>query len=176
MSNEPVTPRLSPGLTDLFIPARTNEIAFWTELAMGYGRVVVDWHCGTGELAMGLAQSGLRVVGVDPDPDAIEMARARYQALGEELTLTWLCYEPRLISLPGPADFAVLSGDVLGDYLQPAHRAAKEPASVFAAWWCIGTGCAAGPGFGRDPQQIYLRSAATSAKRSLRASGFHITL
>src|SRR5258708_28603115 len=112
MSNEPVSPRLSPGLTDLFIPERTDEIAFWTELAMGYGRVVVDWHCGTGELTLGLAKNGLRVVGVDPDPDAIEMARARYQALGEELTETWLFHQPLLISRPGPAAFAVLSGDV----------------------------------------------------------------
>jgi SAM-dependent methyltransferase len=122
MSNEPVTPRLSPGLTELFIPDRATEIAFWTELAMGYGRVVIDWHCGTGELAIGLADSGLRVVGVDPDPEAIEVARARYQALDEDLTLTWLCHEPRLISLPGPADFAVLSGDILGDYLEPEQR------------------------------------------------------
>ncbi len=122
MSNEPITPRPTPALSELFVPERTAEIAFWTELAMGYGRVVVNWHCGTGELALGLAQNRLRVVGVDPDADAIEVARAREQAAGEDLMLTWLCHEPRLISLPGPADFSILSGDMLGNYMHEEQR------------------------------------------------------
>lgn len=122
MSNEPVIPRPTPALSELFVPERTEEIAFWTDLAMGYGRVVVNWHCGTGELALGLAQNNLRVLGVDPDPDAIEVARAREQDTGKELTLTWLCNEPRLISLPGPADFSILSGDMLGNYMLEEQR------------------------------------------------------
>jgi SAM-dependent methyltransferase len=126
MSNDPAAPRPSPALADLFIPERTQEIVFWTELSRGYGRLVVNWHCGTGELALGLAKNRLRVVGVDPDPEAIEVARARETSEGsssEELLLTWLCQEPRLVSLPGPADFGVLSGDVLGTYLDADQRA-----------------------------------------------------
>jgi SAM-dependent methyltransferase len=126
MSNDPAAPRPSPALADLFTPERTQEIAFWTELSRGYGRLVVNWHCGTGELALGLAKNRLRVVGVDPDPEAIEVARAREVSdvsPGEELLLTWLCRDPRLVSLPGPADFGVLSGDVLGTYLDADQRA-----------------------------------------------------
>ena len=121
-SNEPVAPRPSPALADLFIPERAAEIAFWTELAMGYGRVVINWHCGTGELALGLAQNGLKVVGVDPDSEAIEVARTREAALNKDMLLTWLCHEPRLISLPGPADFAIVSGEMLGTYLHEEQR------------------------------------------------------
>jgi SAM-dependent methyltransferase len=121
MSNDPIAPRPSPALADLFIPERTEEIAFWSGLALGYGRVAVNWHCGTGELAIGLAKSGLRVLGVDPNPEAIEVARARESstppASDTSMLLTWLCHEPRLVSLPGPADFSVLSGEVLGTYL-----------------------------------------------------------
>ncbi|MEP7287385.1 MAG: class I SAM-dependent methyltransferase [Chloroflexota bacterium] len=122
MSNEPTTSRPSPALAELFIPERAEEIAFWTDLALGYGRVVINWHCGTGELGLGLAKNGLRVVGIDPDPEAIEVARAREAVNGEDLMLTWLCHEPRLISLPGPADFAILSGDMLGSYLLEDQR------------------------------------------------------
>jgi SAM-dependent methyltransferase len=123
MNNDPAARRPSPALADLFIPERTQEIAFWTELAGGYGRLVVNWHCGTGELALGLAKNRLRVVGVDADPEAIEVARAREAATSTDLLLTWLCHEPRLVSLPGPADFGVLSGDVLGTYLDADPRA-----------------------------------------------------
>ncbi|MCC7448898.1 MAG: class I SAM-dependent methyltransferase [Anaerolineae bacterium] len=124
MSNDPVAPRPSPFLADLFIPERTVEIAFWTGLAMGYGRVVVNWHCGTGELALGLAKNGLRVVGVDADPEAIDAAQAREKSAAndEEMMLTWLCREPRLVSLPGSADFGVLSGEILGNYLAEDQR------------------------------------------------------
>ncbi|HVO43429.1 MAG TPA: class I SAM-dependent methyltransferase [Aggregatilineales bacterium] len=125
MDNAPLIPRPSPALADLFTPDRHEEIAFWCDLAMGYGRLVINWHCGTGEVAIGLARRGLRVVGVDPDLEAIEVARARHAALDDpdSLLLTWMCHEPRLIGLPGQADFAVLSGDCLGNYLIDDNRA-----------------------------------------------------
>jgi SAM-dependent methyltransferase len=122
MSNEPAAPRPSPAMADLFIPERTEEIAFWTDLAMGYGRLVVNWHCGTGELAVGLAKNGLRVVGIDPEPDSLEVAQARERSHVTELTLTWMCKEPRLVSLPGHADFSILSSEILGHYLIEEQR------------------------------------------------------
>ncbi len=122
MNNDPVAPRPSPALADLFTPERTDEIAFWTDLAMGYGRVVANWHCGTGELALGLAKNGLRVVGIDPDLESIEIARAREAIVTGDLMLTWLCHEPRLVSLPGPVDFGVVSGDIFGTYLDAEQR------------------------------------------------------
>src|SRR5215831_8930859 len=108
MKRDPLAPRPSPALVELFVPDPGAEIAFWTDLAMGYGRVVINWHCGTGELAFGLAKNGLRVVGVDPDSEAVEVARAREADHPAELLLTWVCHEPRLMSLPGSADFAVM--------------------------------------------------------------------
>jgi SAM-dependent methyltransferase len=122
MNKDPIARRPSPALADLFIPERTEEIAFWTDLAMGYGRVVANWHCGTGELAIGLAKNGLRVVGVDADMEAVEIARARESAVEESLMLTWLCHEPRLVSLPGAVDFGVVSGDIFGAYVDDEPR------------------------------------------------------
>jgi SAM-dependent methyltransferase len=125
MSNDPLVPRPSPALADLFIPDRREEIAFWRELAMGYGRLAINWHCGTGELAVGLAQAGLRMVGIDPDMESIEVARARHAALDDpdSYLLTWMCHEPRLVGLPGQIDFGILSGDALGNYLNDELRA-----------------------------------------------------
>lgn len=125
MSNEPSPLRPSPALAELFIPERAGEIAFWSELALNYGRIVINWHCGTGELAVGLAKRGLRVVGVDADRDSIDIAVAREANSGddkEEMLLTWITREPRLASLPGAADFAVVSDETLGSYLQPEQR------------------------------------------------------
>lgn len=122
MREDPEVQRLSPALADLFIPERTEEIAFWSELAQEYGRVVVEWHCGTGELASGLAKNHLRVVGVDPDADSIELARTRDPSQADSLWLTWVCHEPRLVALPGAADFSILSGNTLGQYVIEEQR------------------------------------------------------
>ncbi len=113
-------PRPDPALADLFLPDRTSEIAFWTELALSYGRVLVNWHCGGGELGLALAINGLRVVGIDPEPGLIDVARARERAAGQELQermiVTWLTNEPRLMKLPGAADFLLMSDNALGLY------------------------------------------------------------
>jgi SAM-dependent methyltransferase len=122
MNSDAPLPRPSRALADLFTPERAEEIAFWSDLASGYGRVVVNWHCGAGELAVGLVKNGLHVVGVDPDPESIEIASDRETGLDDSAMLTWLCREPRLVSLPGPADFGVLSGEILGHYLVEEHR------------------------------------------------------
>ena len=122
MSERPAIQRPSPALADLFVPERTEEVAFWSALAGEYGRVVVEWHCGTGELATGLAKNRFRVVGVDPDVESIEIARTRDAALTEALWLTWVCHEPRLVSLPGAADFAILTGITLGQYVIEEQR------------------------------------------------------
>ncbi len=121
MNNQPL-PRPNPALADLFLPERSGEIAFWTELARSYGRVVVNWHCGSGEVALSLAKSGLRVVGVDTDPALIEVARARDIEAQNDLMLSWLVHEPRLMNLPGPAHFILVGGEALGDYLIDDQR------------------------------------------------------
>jgi 2-polyprenyl-3-methyl-5-hydroxy-6-metoxy-1,4-benzoquinol methylase len=123
MSNEPNPLRPTPALAEVFIPERASEIAFWSDLALDSGRIVINWHCGTGELTVGLAKRGLRVVGVDGERDAIDVAVAREADSGvEQLLLTWINREPRLASLPGLADFAILSDEVLGNYLQEDQR------------------------------------------------------
>jgi ubiquinone/menaquinone biosynthesis C-methylase UbiE len=48
---------------------------------------VLDLGCGTGALSVPLAEAGLRVIGVDGDPDVLARARARAQAAGVELEL-----------------------------------------------------------------------------------------
>src|SRR5260370_8688919 len=82
----------------------------------------MEWEGGAGGVAVGVAANGVGVVGVDADLEAIEIARAREASLGKDLLLTWLCHEPRLISLPGSADFAILSNSIIGTYMLAEQR------------------------------------------------------
>lgn len=50
-----------------------------------YGKIVVDLGCGNGILAVGAARIGAqRVIAIDADPDAVEVARRNALALGVE--------------------------------------------------------------------------------------------
>jgi SAM-dependent methyltransferase len=57
---------------DYFYPDRAGEVAFWADLADGYGRQVLDLMCGTAEVSLGLARHGYCVLGdacAIPAPD-----------------------------------------------------------------------------------------------------------
>ena len=46
------------------------------------GKRVIDVGCGDGRMALGCAPHAAEVVGVDPDPGAIRMARAKAREQG----------------------------------------------------------------------------------------------
>jgi SAM-dependent methyltransferase len=75
---------------DYFFPDRSWETAGWARLARRYGRRAVEWMCGTGELACGLARRGLDVIGVDIMPEMLAVAEKRAAALPRERRPNWV--------------------------------------------------------------------------------------
>jgi ubiquinone/menaquinone biosynthesis C-methylase UbiE len=57
------------------------------QLGLQPGDVVVDFGCGTGSLAVRMKrhQPGARVIGVDPDPEVLGIARAKVRKAGVEV-------------------------------------------------------------------------------------------
>jgi SAM-dependent methyltransferase len=75
---------------DYFFPDRSWEILGWARLARRYGRRVVEWMCGTGELACGLARRDFDVIGVDLMPEMLDVAEGRAAGLPPERRPTWV--------------------------------------------------------------------------------------
>jgi SAM-dependent methyltransferase len=80
-------------------------------------RTVLDAGCGTGRVAVELADRGVTVVGVDSDPDMIEAARAKAP------DLRWVCADLAELALPDRFDVVALAGNVV-PYVAADRRAA----------------------------------------------------
>jgi SAM-dependent methyltransferase len=72
-------------------------------------RTIIDLGCGTGRLATYLAGADRRVIGVDPAPAMIDVARARAAA---EL-VEWRIGDARTLGTP-KADLVVMTGNISG--------------------------------------------------------------
>ena len=95
------------------------------------GEVVLDFGCGTGELAARIAATGARVIGLDSDPAMVAAAARR---LGAENTMLADGHDFRL---PEPVD-AVFSNAALHWMARPGEvvgcvRAALRPGGRFVA-------------------------------------------
>lgn len=102
--------------------------AYWTRY--GRPRAVVDLGCGTGTVAIPLAQTGMHVTGIDLSDEMIGVARRKEAACRAELhipgTIRWVCGDMREWSLPEPVEGAVSLCDCL-NYL-------PNEADLFAAF------------------------------------------
>lgn len=58
-----------------------EDIALWLKLASRHGGPVLDLGCGTGRVALELAQAGYEVIAVDNDPALIEVLAERARGL-----------------------------------------------------------------------------------------------
>jgi SAM-dependent methyltransferase len=104
---------------------------------------VLDGGCGTGRVAIELARRGVRVLGVDADPDMISAARAKAPSLRWRLAdLTELdavlAAEPDAAETdtgPDRFDVVVLAGNVV-PYIAAEHR----PAAVAACARALSAG------------------------------------
>jgi SAM-dependent methyltransferase len=104
------------------------------------GDSAVDVACGTGTLALALAQKGWRVYGVDASPGMLAQARQKARELERPVEVTWLQADMRDFSLPRPVDLAVSTYDSLNYLLTPgdlgrAFRSvagALRPGGLFA--------------------------------------------
>jgi len=84
----PALGRLAPVRFYDAVAALTRE-RLWRALVLAHvaprpGAAIVDVGCGTGSLALRLAhvEPGARIVGVDPDPDVLAVARRKAAAAG----------------------------------------------------------------------------------------------
>lgn len=77
------------------------------------GDSAVDVACGSGTLALGLAQKGWRVYGVDASPVMLAQARQKAVELGQPAAVTWLRADVRDFSLPQAVDLATSTYDSL---------------------------------------------------------------
>lgn len=89
-----------------------HDHRFYARLAADRGvRKAVDLGCGTGTLARILVTQGIDVIGVDPDPEMLRVARSKYGGDASESRVEWrLGYSDVLEG--ADADLAVMSGHV----------------------------------------------------------------
>src|SRR6185369_9716838 len=83
-------------------------------------RSVLDAGCGTGRVAIELAHRGVAVVGIDNDPDMVDVARAKAPEL------RWIVADLAdlaELALPDRFDVVVLAGNVI-PYIEADRRAA----------------------------------------------------
>lgn len=84
-------------------------------------RSVLDAGCGTGRVAVELARRGVAVVGVDGDPDMVDVARAKAPGV------RWVVADLVDLVLPDRFDVVLLAGNVV-PYVVPDARAAAVAA------------------------------------------------
>ena len=107
-------------------------------------RSVLDAGCGTGRVAIELAHRGVAVVGIDNDPDMVDVARAKAPEL------RWIVADLAdlaELALPDRFDVVVLAGNVI-PYIEADRRAAAvdgcarhlAPGGVFVAGFALRPG------------------------------------
>jgi SAM-dependent methyltransferase len=60
----------------------TEDVGFYVEQALASGGPVVELAVGTGRIAVPIAQTGVRVIGVDSSPEMLGFARAAAESAG----------------------------------------------------------------------------------------------
>lgn len=74
--------KLLPAISSLLRPPPQHELREYGGVGLVRGKRVIDIGCGDGRMALGCAPYASEVVGVDPDPSAIRLARAKTRELG----------------------------------------------------------------------------------------------
>ncbi|MGN6246178.1 MAG: class I SAM-dependent methyltransferase [Motilibacteraceae bacterium] len=120
--------------------AADEDHRFYLELALARrARTVVDLGCGTGTLARLMAQHGIDVVAVDPDPEMLRVARSKPAVMGGSGRIEWWLGDSSVVR-PSNADLAVMTGHVAQVFLDERSwqqtladlRAALNPAGTLA--------------------------------------------
>src|SRR5258706_14299983 len=74
--------RLLPAVSSLLRPLPQHELREYGGTGLVRRKRVIDVGCGDGRMALGCAPYASEVVGVDPDPEAIRLARSKARELG----------------------------------------------------------------------------------------------
>lgn len=97
-------------------------VAFYHEIMAQEGvkpRTVADLACGTGSVALILAQQGYEVTGVDMSEEMLTVAFQR--AMEQDTKPLFVCQKLQELSLPRGVDMAVCALDGLDYITNPAH-------------------------------------------------------
>ncbi|MBA3042640.1 MAG: class I SAM-dependent methyltransferase [Alphaproteobacteria bacterium] len=92
---------------------------FYLSLAQGPCRIL-DLGCGTGSVALRLADLGHHVTGLDPAPGMLDVARAKDKAG----TVRWLAGDARDFALGETFDLIIMTGHVFQVFLDDAETLA----------------------------------------------------
>lgn len=117
----------------------------WERLNVPRPAVLADLGCGTGSLAIPLAQSGIRVYGIDLSEHMLAIAADKERAASAAAVsrgsagVTWLQQDMRELELPEPVDAAFSFCDCLNYLTEPevvletfrAVHVALRPGGVF---------------------------------------------
>lgn len=82
VTNASAVGRILPAISSLLRPAPQDELREYGGLGLVRRKRVIDVGCGDGRIALGCAPYASEVVGVDPDPEAIRLARKKARELG----------------------------------------------------------------------------------------------
>jgi len=74
--------RLLPAISSLLRPPPEGELREYGGVSLVRRKRVIDVGCGDGRMALECAPYASEVVGVDPDPSAIRLGRAKARGLG----------------------------------------------------------------------------------------------
>ena len=101
--------RLLPAISSLLRPPPAGELREYGGVALVRRKRVIDIGCGDGRMALGCAPYASEVVGVDPDPSAIRLARAKSRQLGAANVTFKVGVAQELPFADGYFDVAILS-------------------------------------------------------------------
>jgi SAM-dependent methyltransferase len=90
---------------DLDLAGASDDVDFYLALAGRGGQNVVELGCGTGRLAIPMAQAGNAVVGVDHDPHMLARARTAWAAAGGPVGSSLELLEADMLTLDLPRRF-----------------------------------------------------------------------
>jgi ubiquinone/menaquinone biosynthesis C-methylase UbiE len=74
--------RILPANSSLLRPPPQGELREYGGVGLVRRKRVIDIGCGDGRMALGCALYASEVAGIDPDPDAIRLARVKARELG----------------------------------------------------------------------------------------------
>ncbi len=101
--------RLLPAISSLLRPPAEDELREYGGIGLVRRKRVIDVGCGDGRMALGCAPYASEVVGVDPDPSAIRLARAKARQLGAANAKFKVGVAQELPFADGYFDVAILS-------------------------------------------------------------------
>lgn len=108
---------------DRAVSGSDDDLPLYLALAQRYGPRVLELGCGTGRVAVPLAQAGYQVVGVDQSAAMLGLARER--CAREGVSVEWIEGAIEAVELPRGAGLAICA---LDSFLHLTSRHAQEAA------------------------------------------------